>query len=219
MVTSYRAQLNQDEEEYNSSPVFDTPDIANGYNSTYTEDEEETQEFSPSVEDAPNYEGETEYNDNNNLQEESEYTIVKTFMPNVEKQIDYAPPVIEKAPKTTTRSVVKLNARGKIFACMYSVVATLLVAFCIYNAVSLSNINKTLNAKQTELSAMNNTVNELNVDYNNQTTANRLPEGYTTVNETNTVKTNIESRPNYVNIEESSNWFDKLCNFLSNLFS
>ncbi len=218
MVTSFETRSRQYSEDQDASQVFDEPDITTGYNSDYTE--EETQEFSPDVTDVPQYDGETEYNDNNNLQEESEYTIVKTFMPNVEKTIDYQPPVIEKVSKeTTTRSVVKLNARGKIFACMYGMVATLLVAFCIYNAVSLSNLNKSLDAKKTELGLMNNTINELNVEYSNNTTANKLPDGYTLVSEDNTVKTAVATRPNYVNIEESTNWFDKICNFLSNLFS
>lgn len=223
MVTSYETRTNQENQVEDSSTYYDAPNMTTRYNSpSYTSEDEDVQGTSESVVDAPQYESESEYKDNEGgLQEESEYTIVKTFMPNVEATTNFAPPVIEQKPKTTTKSVIKLNARGKIFACMYGLVATLLVAFCIYNAVSLANINKNLAIKNAELNSINNTVNELNVELNStkKPSSSTIPEGYTKVSESNTVVTQIDKRPSYVQVEESSNWFDRMCEFFSNLFS
>lgn len=223
MVTSYETRTNQENRVEDSSIYYDAPNMTTRYNSpSYTSEDEYVQDTSESVVEAPQYESELEYKDNEGgLQEESEYTIVKTFMPNVETTTNFVPPVIEQKPKTTTKSVIKLNARGKIFACMYGLVSTLLVAFCIYNAVSLANINKNLAMKNAELNSINKTVNELNVELSTTTKQNitTLPEGFSKVSESNTVVTQIDKRPSYVQVEESSNWFDKICKFLSNLFS
>ena len=224
MVTSYKTRTNQNNTvEDSSAHYYDAPEVTTRYNGTdYTSEDEETQGVNQSIVEAPQYDSESEYNDNHtDMQDDSEYTIVKTFMPNVESSTNFAPPIIEQKPKMVTKSVIKLNARGKIFASMYCLVATLLVAFCIYNAVSLANINRSLANKNAELNSINSTVNELNVEIANNTNYNTVstPTGFTSVTDSNTVVTQRDKRPKYVQVEESSNWIDSICKFFSNLFA
>ena len=142
-------------------------------------------------------------------------------MPNVEKAKEETP-VVERKQRVVTHSTIKLNARGKIFAVMYGVIATLLITFCIYNAVSLANMGNQLKIKQSQLQEANRQVNELRLQYNEATNIGEdglIGSGYEPIGESNTVYTTISKRPNYVNVEASTNWFDSICKFLSNLFS
>lgn len=170
--------------------------------------------------DAPTtYEGESEYTASDMVteDEESEYAFVKTFMPNVERKS-----VVIETPKRTRvrqKAKLKLNARGKIFACMYSIVACLLVAFCIYNAVSISNIKNTLALKESEYAQSVSEVSVLQSNYDNLNSGSGLDQSvYNPISESNSIKFEIDKRPAFVEIEESTNWFDKVCKFLSRLF-
>lgn len=219
-VNTRRNDIAEDDDsvDYRNAQVNQRYDV-DDYSTT--NEVEQTEDARESVTDAPQYIGESEYNDGNDLQEEPEYTIVKTFMPNVEKAKVEAP-VVERKQRVVTHSTIKLNARGKIFAVMYGVIATLLIAFCIYNAVSLANMGNQLKIKQSQLQEANRQVNELTLQYNEATNIGEngiIGSGYEPISESNTVYTTISKRPNYVNVEASTNWFDSICKFLSNLFS
>ena len=49
-------------------------------------------------------------------------------------------------------------------------------------------------------------------------TNNSNQSNFVSVGEGNTVKMQIEKRPTFVQVDDSTNWFDKVCNFFSNLF-
>jgi hypothetical protein len=48
---------------------------------------------------------------------------------------------------------------------------------------------------------------------------NLVPDNFTSINSTNTVSVAIQERPTYATPEATTNAFDKICEFFSNLFS
>lgn len=165
------------------------------------------------------YEGESEYvaSDMPSEENENEYTIVKTFMPNVERRTIVQE--VEKPRHTISKTRVKLNARGKIFVSMYSVIACLLVAFSIYNAVAISNIKSTLIKKEELYEQTYSEVSTLQKNYDELSSMTNLDySGYSPVGEGNTKVVQMEKRPTFLDVSKETNWFDKVCNFFSNLF-
>jgi len=158
----------------------------------------------------PSYEAEQEYNIDGIGEDCIE--IVPTFMPTIQTK--------QKEEQKEQSLRLKLNARGKIFVSVFSVVAALLVAFCVYNAVVIGRLNNTLAESQTKLTQIEKSVTEAEVAYKDVTSVDNilasLPAGYTEAGES--VVVNIEPRPEIKSPPEKSNWFDKICDFLSGLF-
>lgn len=178
--------------------------------------EETTTEFESPV---TTYEGESEYTASDMPSEdvENEYAIVKTFMPNVERRTIVHE--VEKPRQTISKTRLKLNVRGKIFVCMYSVIACLLVAFCIYNAVAISNIKSTLETKEQMYEQTYNEVSILQKNYDELSSSTNLDQSvYSPASAGNTQSIQMGKRPTFVEVNEETNWFDKVCNFFSNLF-
>ena len=185
---------------------------------TTTEEQQDYQETYDSP--TTTYEGESEYTatDMPTADGESEYAFVKTFMPNVERREDIT---FEKASskRIVQKTKLKLNIRGKILVCAYSIIACLLVAFCIYNAVSISNIKSSLVSYKQEYSQTVDEVSMLQRNYDGLNSTTHVSQSnFVPVDEANTVKVQFDKRPTFVEIDDSTNWFDKVCSFLSKLF-
>ncbi len=186
----------------------------------YTTYEEEQEVSTPTYESTTTYDGESEYSatDMVNEDNESEYAFVNTFMPNVERR-ETISSVLQSRKRKVHKTKIKLNARGKIFACMYSIVAILLVSFCIYNTVAIAGIKNVVAQKEIEYAQELSDVNLLQKDYEEISFTNGTSQSnFVEVNESNTVKVKIDKRPKFAKVDESTNWFDKVCNFFSNLF-
>lgn len=207
----------------NQFSYFSSPQNNTGTIEQQTIDEQlyETQNNQVSYEEpSTTYDGESEYHatDMPSEEAEGEYAYVKTFMPNVEKR---ETTIFDAKPKTklVQKTKIKLNARGKILACAYSVIVCLLIAFCVYNAVAISNVKNALQSAEVEYAQTLNEVSLLQSNYDELSSMSKIDQStYTPVGEGNTVKVEIAKRPAFVHVEESTNWFDKICNFLSNLF-
>lgn len=190
------------------------------FNQTQTEEEQESTYETPqfNIDTTPVYELEKEYKveELSPPNEGDEFCIVKTFMPNVQRK---------EQPVVTTPTVKKqravLNSRGKIFVSMYLLVATLLIAFCIYNAVAISSLSATISATQSEYNSIKNEVTLLESDYSNFNSSmeNLVPDNFNSISSSNTVSVSIKERPVYVEAESTTNAFDKICEFLSNIFN
>lgn len=177
------------------------------YSSNYIEETEEEEQNSPV------FEVEKEYK----MQDEigGDVTIVPTFMPTIHKN--------EEVTQNKSQELkFKLNARGKIIVSVFSIISILLLSFCIYNAVLIGSLKSTIADKQIEAELLNREVYDATIDYNNITSTNsilaQLPAGYTDGAD-KIVEVSLNQQPNINIVEAPSNWFDKLCNFLSNLFN
>lgn len=223
---SYFANQNyENSEQLEGQQSFDMDNNAGyttlgDYTQSYTGKQEDTDTTNEYTQETPSYEVEKEYNvdELNGTKTDDNYLIVKTFMPYVERQ-----KVEQEQPKQTfTQKKVKLNARGKIFVTMYAIVACLLVAFCIYNAVAIGAAKSAIAEKQIEYAQLANDVGVLDRTLTNLTSdeniKNSLPSGYHPPTSETTETVDIQERPKYVKVEKTTNWFDRVCEFFSNLF-
>jgi len=119
-------------------------------------------------------------------------------------------------------SRAKLNARGKILVAVYSIVAAIIVAFCIYNAVMISSLNSSIAAKnqlvltETEVIAdLTNTYNSLgDEDYIISQVAGqyKVPTSQDKVSVTD-FDLKVRSQK-----QEETNWFERFCESFKKLF-
>ena len=174
---------------------------------TTTYKEQETEEES-----TPSYEVEREYNING-IQEDE--VIIPTFMPTLKSgQPEVQAPADYK---------IKLNARGKIIASVFGVVVALLIAFMVYNAVVISKLTSTLKLLESEEVSKNVGVTQLETTYSEITAPAHLENraeglGLEFSPQGSDVKISLKQRPQIKEPSKSTNWFDSLCEFFSNLF-
>lgn len=179
-------------------------------------DEEYEQDSFQTVEtDTPEFEVEKNYtfeSDNDVRREENTRTMA---MPSVIRA--------ERQEQVESKAKIKLRARGKIAITVYSIILASLIAFAIYNAVAIGNMQAEVAAKNQTYIAQSLVINELLDEYNKLGSEDRIlleTEGEffePTQNDIVRVsKSSMETREK-VNVE--SNWFEELCSFLSGLFS
>ena len=126
---------------------------------------------------------------------------------------------IEQRPQTPLK--VKLNARGRIIVSVLAICICALMAFMVGNIVTLNSLNGTLAQKQQIVMEQQQAVSDLQDRYdsiNNSLQDNAANNGYIEIdaNQVGSVNGVTElAKPEAV-IE--GNWFDTLCNWLSNIF-
>jgi len=163
-------------------------------------------------EQTPSYEVEREYNINALPEDE---VIIPTFMPTLKSP--------EPAVQETVDYKIKLNARGKIMASVFGVVVGFLIAFMIYNAVVISRLTTSLEYLEAEKVAQTAGVTQLETTYKEITSTNHLENraeglGMSYSGQGNDIIITLPSRPEIKEPTKSTNWFNNLCEFFSNLF-
>ncbi|MEG1582168.1 MAG: hypothetical protein RR334_03340 [Clostridia bacterium] len=162
--------------------------------------------------DAPLYEIEQEYTSNE----------PKAYEEHVKKMSAYSPaPSILDSSKTSTS--VHVNARGKIMLSVYSIIVAILVAFTIYNAVIINNYENQIASFRITASGMVRDVSELQSTYDNLATDNavneKLDSTWKDPDTKDTVTLNAPVLSDVPSYDIPSTLFDKICEFLSGLFS
>lgn len=121
-----------------------------------------------------------------------------------------------------TYSHAKLNARGKILVAVYSIVAAIIVAFCIYNAVMISSLNSKVAAKNQLVSIETEVISDLTNTYNSlgedDYIISQVGDQYKVP--TSSDKVSISDFELKVRAEkkEETNWFEKFCESFRKLF-
>ncbi len=138
-------------------------------------------------------------------------------MPNVERKER----TLEK-PQATSK--IKLRARGKIAITVYSIILVALITFAIYNAVAIGSIsgqiatqNQTYISALADINALQSEYNELGMDETIMDKA--YGNGFILSTENDIVRVSREEMESRESTDVESNWFEDLCEFLSNLFS
>lgn len=116
-----------------------------------------------------------------------------------------------------------LNAHGKIVASVFAVIVAIMIAFCIYNAVSINNLENVVAYKQQIVAEQNEVISNLEAEYNSlgEDISERLDDLDTKFREPNAddikrvKKFEMSEREKQ---EEPSNWFERFCEKLRNLF-
>ena len=177
-----------------------------GYSPYQTTQETEVEESSPS------YEVEREYNINGLPEDE---IIVPTFMPTVKS----AEPEVKEAYDYK----IRLNARGKIMATVFGVIVCFLIAFMVYNAVTISRLSNSLEYLEAERVSRSAEVAQKEVVYQSITTDDYFKSvvgsgGFSERPVGSDVEISLQQRPEISSPKESTNWFNNICEFFSNLF-
>lgn len=162
---------------------------------------------------------------------ETEYS--KVDAPTYEKQEHVLPSYTFKRDKTVEQKQEQtivatsevqpqahLSARAKIILSVMSIVACMLVAFAIYNAVSISALGYSVAEKSAVYASMQEEVGALEETYNglasDETINNQLGDLF--VNGDSEIVLPTMPERDAIVYETPTNWFDRLCEWFSNLF-
>lgn len=191
--SSYRSRIEDDEQEE--------------YVQTSTMfDDNETPEY----EVQKNY---SMYSDEDVVQEDRRVTMA---MPSVIRKSHEVQEVVPQAK-------LKLRARGKIAITVYSIILLTLIAFAIYNAVAINQMQALVAAKNQTYITQSVVINDLLEEYNNLGSDERILEEVEGVfiepTENHIVRVSLGSMEERPETSVESNWFEELCKFLSGLFN
>lgn len=190
----------------NFSPERDEDEEREEYTShSMFDDEEETPEF----EVQKNY---TMMGDRDVVREEERITM---NMPNVIRKT--------QVNQTVSDKKLKIRARGKIAIAVYSIILLTLIAFSIYNAVAINQMQASVYLKNQEYITQSVVINDLLDEYNKLGSDERILDEVAGefIEPTNNhiVRVSKGSMEERQETQIESNWFEDLCSFLSNLFS
>lgn len=163
-----------------------------------------------------------DFEDASNISSEKHYdSRVETITVDNPRKLDML--TIDKAIEQHPQAPIKvtLNARGRIIVSVIAICICALMAFMIGNAVAIGNLNYQINQQQEIVYQQQETVNGLQQEYDALTNGAQqaaIDSGYTqTIENAYSVDEVLEL--NRAETEIPGNWFDNLCNFLSNLFN
>lgn len=191
-----------------------------GYSSFRTQVAEDEEEYKPSSifddEETPEFEVQKNYTmsrDEDVIQEESKVTMA---MPSVIRKERVKEEIV-------SQSKLKIRARGKIAITVYSIILLTLIAFAIYNAVTINQMQELVASKNQLYITESVVINDLLNEYNNLGSDERIldeVEGeFIEPTENHIVRVSLGSMEERPETVVESNWFEELCSFLSNLFT
>lgn len=170
----------------------------------------------------PAYEVEKQYDFDMGGYEKREESQSSLYMPTFERAQSQEREIVASS-KVQQNAKIKLNARGKIIATVYSIIVAILVAFCIYNAVSIGSMQNIVASKSEVVSSQVEVINQLQNTYN-------------TLGDADTIVANVGSE--FVKVEESNiihvedfeytapkqsqtptSWFEEFCQKIQKLFN
>lgn len=105
-----------------------------------------------------------------------------------------------------------------------TLIVTILLAFlCIYNIFVINGISNNIEYLQGEVASSRYELVESQGLYNNLVDGNNIKNeliemGYTEVPSSNIVTVSVPEKAEVVELQAETNWFDSICNFLSQIF-
>lgn len=127
---------------------------------------------------------------------------------------------IEQRPQTPLK--VRLNARGRIIVSVLAICICALMAFMIGNFVTINNLNGVIAQKQQIVMQQQETVNDLRQEYDqlgNSIEQNASNNGFAQIENEQVTEIGGVNQLEKPTADIEGNWFDSLCNWLSNLFN
>ncbi len=128
----------------------------------------------------------------------------------------------EEKTEIVAQGRVHINARGKIVASVFAVIVAIMVAFCIYNAVSINQLEDIVAYKQQIVAEQNEVISALEQEYNSlgedSNIVDRLDGEFRQVESSDVKKVKKFNMSQRKEQEEPSNWFEEFCEKLRNLF-
>ncbi len=117
----------------------------------------------------------------------------------------------------------QISARAKLYLTSSVVITALLLFLVIYNLFVISNMQNGIEMLQGEVYQQELRWDDVYKQYRNLTREESIIEelqssGYVPANENNMFYVNLSNPNSVVELKGETNWFDALCNFISNLF-
>ena len=132
--------------------------------------------------------------------------------------------------KIKSMTEVKVNAvshsvsfRMALALSTTAIVALLLAFLCIYNIFVINGISNDINYLQEEVTSSRYELVESEGIYNRLTDKNNIQSelkgmGYGDVASSNIVTVSLPDKAEVIELQAETNWFDAICNFLSQIF-
>ena len=103
------------------------------------------------------------------------------------------------------------------------VVAALLIFLCVYNIFVINGMTGDINYLQEDVASSRYELVEAEATYNNLVDPNNIQSelidmGYSEVASSNIVTISLPEKAEVVELQAETNWFDAICNFLSQIF-
>ena len=128
----------------------------------------------------------------------------------------------EQQKTYNTFARAKLNARAKILISVYSIVAAIIVAFCIYNAVMIGSLNGAIVAKNQLVSTETQVISDLTNTYNSlgedDYIISQVGDTYKAPTNQDKVSVSDFEFKTRNQRKEETNWFEKFCESFKKLF-
>ena len=163
----------------------------------------------------------------NKLEEESKVKQEETDLDNFTKlEDDYFPVSVSKTVEVEEKTAsLKVNLKGKLTIFLASVSLVLLSFLSIFNAVKISNLKASVKELDKEIYYNEQVINTQIDEYNNLT-ADSLLEGKSrslnfeemSSEKKHSVKIKKVKSKSANETENRTNWFDKVCSWVSGLF-
>ena len=175
--------------------------------------------ISVDAQEEPLFEIEKEYNNFDIPSDERQRNLLPEFevLPEQEKQA-------VKIAEVEQEKDVRLSLRGKILAVVGSMITVLLLTLVIYNAVVLGAKRSEVNMLTSQLEVSMQELASLESEYgevqSEESVAKLLKNGGSALRkatDADKIVIGVEEYP-VESVEVPSNWFDKICEFLSDLF-
>lgn len=127
---------------------------------------------------------------------------------------------IDTLTRRNAQAMVKTSARTKLYLTVGCVIAALLMFLMIYNFFVISNMNSSISILQDDLTYQEYQVADKSRQLNSLTDEDVLRQqlegmGYTEISSENVVALNSAG---YAALQGESNWFDKFCGFIGDIF-
>jgi len=129
---------------------------------------------------------------------------------------------IKKSETYNKNTKLKINAHGKLLLTVFSCIVCLLVGFSIYNAVVISKINGEVISKQVAVAELQSDINGIESQIENMSSESninsKLDNSFRKVTDNDKVYLEESEKSEVPTYEKSTNFFDKICEFFSNIF-
>jgi len=132
--------------------------------------------------------------------------------------------VIQSLTQVTTNVVSKKVPFRVVLAMTTTMIVTVLLAFlCIYNIFVINNMGTSINCLQEEVIEYEYDYVQAERLYNDLTSVDGIQSelnamGYGEIASSNIVAVSVPDKTEVIELQGETNWFDSLCNFLSQIF-
>ena len=124
----------------------------------------------------------------------------------------------KQAEKVATRTHINISLRTKLIIAVYATIVILLGALLIYNAVAIGNYKESIAQKSALLEVEQANLDSLEEILDNVNGVTPEDIGMSKIDSNNITKLNKLEKLSKVDYVTETNWFDKVCEFISAMF-